>query len=178
MKFLEIILAALNNSKHPFLIGVSIASCILLGVKDPQAQWLGVLEFRKENHTYIGVLFLFSSCILVGHLMWWLIGIIKIKIGNRKIILLNNLSLQELTPEEKAYLLPYIDDQITVQRFHQYDGIAGGLLSKDILFISSNHFDFREGISYGINPWAKRILIKTPELLKGAVAPRKEGNTW
>lgn len=76
-------------------------------------------------------------------------------------------SLHELTPIEKAYLVPYIRDNEVSRNFRLNDGVRGILEQKNILYRSSNIGNAVYGISYALQPWARRYLEKSPHLLNG-----------
>ena len=79
--------------------------------------------------------------------------------------------LDFLTPEEQGYLTPYVKDSVNTQKFPVEDGVVGGLLTKGIVYRSSNVFDMVEGVPYNIQPWAKAYLLRHPELLADALPP-------
>jgi len=80
----------------------------------------------------------------------------------------NQLKLHKLTPDERAYLLPFIKDGKAMQRFDTADGIAGGLRTRGIIFCGAHTFDRVTGPEYTLLSWARDYLTEHPELLDGA----------
>ena len=74
-------------------------------------------------------------------------------------------TLTELTQDEKHFLMPYIFGGVNTQYADLNDGISQGLVAKRILFRSSRLVNILEGIPYNMQPVARRILSKHPELL-------------
>ena len=87
--------------------------------------------------------------------------------------------LDNLTPDEKTYLAPYVLEEVTSQVFELEDGIAGGLVAKNIIYRSSNLGNVLEGFPYNMQPWARDYLHQHLELLQGAAArPNQRDRHW
>ncbi len=82
--------------------------------------------------------------------------------------------LHKLTPDEKAYLAPYIIELKTMQRFDDADGIAGGLRARGVIFSGATQYNPITGPEFSLSPWARDYLTKKPQLLEGAsrIKPR------
>jgi hypothetical protein len=77
-------------------------------------------------------------------------------------------SLHKLTPDERAYLTPYIAKNKTMQTFDTSDGIAGALLVRGIIYSGAPMFSHFTGPEYALSSWARDYLAEHPELLNGA----------
>lgn len=86
---------------------------------------------------------------------------------SRKLMELRKADLVNLTPNEKAYLAPYIFGEETTQYFLMEDGIKGSLEARNILYRASNMGDMVNGWAYNIQPWARDHLRNNPHLLEG-----------
>lgn len=149
---------------------------------------LGLTDFMLDNRGFLGLLFLLS----LGTLTVLFLQSLSSLISSERAEHLRERSteqrrvevLMDLTPSEKAYLLPYIRDQEGTQYFSLTDGVAGGLVAKGILFRASNLGSMKTGFAYNLQPWARRQLAKNPKLLRGAGAPpprpldRLLGDSW
>ena len=84
-----------------------------------------------------------------------------------------------MTPDEKAYLVPFVLQQENTQYFLIEDGIAGGLIAKGVLYRSSNVGSLVSGWAHNIQPWAREYLTEHAELLEGARAkPNTPRDDW
>ncbi len=77
-------------------------------------------------------------------------------------------SLRNLTPDEKAYLVPYIRDQSNTQYFQLEDGISNGLVAKQILYRAANIGSLMTGWAFNLQPWVREYLAANPDVLDGA----------
>lgn len=83
-------------------------------------------------------------------------------------------SLLALTPDEKAYLAPFVLEHQNTQYHTLQDGVAAGLVAKNILYLPSTMGRKLTGFAHNIQPWAKEYLVKNRQLLEGA-NPEPEG---
>ncbi len=157
-------------------LAVAIACTIVIFLPETVAAQLGLVEFRTDYRGLLGWGFVLSWSSLGAALIWWLKSIIAKKFKVRKQERIRQQHLHELTPEEKGYLIEYKNGQNSIYCDIE-DGIAGGLLAKDIIYRSSNVFNMVDGVPYNIQPWAKRYLDDHPELLDGYVK-RRERSIW
>ena len=72
-----------------------------------------------------------------------------------------------LTPEEKGYLVSYIEGQQNTIYVGLDDGIMGGLTAKGITYRSSNMGDLLNGVAFNLQPWARSYLEENRYLLDG-----------
>ena len=104
---------------------------ILFG-SDTFVTTLGLAELRTQGHGYLGAIFVLSvSIVLVQTILTgWrcflnLIAKRKEKKDQAEALKKNQETLHNLTPDEKAYLKPYILDNTNTQYFQNNDGVAG-----------------------------------------------------
>jgi hypothetical protein len=156
------------------LLGMGVASGLILFVPESIADTLGMNEFRSQYRGWIGATFLFSWSALIAHGLFWGKGSSAKWWEKRQLRNVRWKYLDELTPEEKGYLVPYINNGKNTLHHDVDDGIAGGLMAKDIIFRSSNLFNVMDGVPYNLQPWARTRLHEHPELLKDAVLKPKK----
>ena len=77
--------------------------------------------------------------------------------------------LQQLTPEEKGYLVPFIFEQKNSVYVGMDDGVMAGLVAKGITYRASNMGSMLEGFAHNLQPWARSYLGQHAELLEGSV---------
>ena len=79
----------------------------------------------------------------------------------------NKYILRQLSTEEKLLLKEYIDNDTKTMKFSIRDGVAMGLISVNVLYISSK---FGRGLKaifpFNLQPWAWEMLKKNPKYLK------------
>jgi hypothetical protein len=164
-----------NLSPVP-LLAIGLSATVILFLPTSYADTISLQEFRDSYRSYIGIIFIISWCYLGVQFVWyiksrvqkWYIGYQKDKIRINR--------LESLTPEERGYLAPYIQNNINTQRFEVDDGIIGGLETKEIVYRSSNAGDIY-GFPYNLQEWAREHLTQHPGLLEGEV-PQKKKDYW
>jgi hypothetical protein len=70
-----------------------------------------------------------------------------------------------LTNDEKMFLRPFIIDGANTRNADVTSGIAGGLVAKHIIYRSSNVGHVFGGFAYNLQPLARKLLGKNPDLL-------------
>lgn len=178
MEWIAQVISAITKLAPAPLFAVGIAMSVLLFAPDPLAQTLGVTEVRASYRGLIGGAFIVSWSYLTVNFLWWLRKKASTTWLSRKKRLAREKYLHNLTPEERGYLAPYVLENINTQKFEIEDGIIGGLLSKEIVFRSSNVFDMSEGVPYNIQSWAKDYLRDHPALLEGSIPRMKQASAW
>ena len=167
-------LSALRQASPIISLIVAIASGIMICLAPEQAATLGVDTLREKFHGYIGATFILSVSVLSAHCLSTLFKIFKGQIQSYVDTRKKKQQLHSLTPDEKAYLLPYIEGQETTQYFGLDDGIAMELQIKEILFQAANLGNLIGGWAFSLQPLAREYLQEKPELLEGAnPKPRK-----
>jgi hypothetical protein len=164
----------LKTSPFVFLM-LALATGFVLFVGNDSLSDLGLLEIKEANKTYIGAVFVLSVSAVAAQLLTVITKLIKNWFdklakdrAQRTLINHRNRILHSLTPDEKAYLLPFIKNNETTCYYSVQDGIAGGLHAKQVLFLSSSVGNMITGFPYNLQPWAKEYLTKNPRLLDGA----------
>jgi len=168
-------LSGLKQASPALLLGLALASGLVLFSPEAFVSALGLDVFRQTNKPYIGSTFVISIALLLSHFAFRIADIIKTKIAaiqTRKRAAeadaARQQKLHELTPDEKAYLIPYVQRDENTQYFLIEDGVAGGLVAKKIIYQSSQIGSIVDGWAFNIQPWAKNYLKSHPELLHGS----------
>lgn len=76
--------------------------------------------------------------------------------------------LKNLTPPEKSVLAQYMQEETETQYLSSVDGVVSGLVSKSLLYRSSNIGQHSWGgpiFAYNLQPWARHYILKNPEVL-------------
>ena len=174
-------LSGLKQASPALLLGFALASGLVLFSPESFVATLGLDSFRRDNKPYIGGSFVVSIALLVSQLIFSTGTLIRALLAKRQARkkaaqaeIDRQKRLQELTPDEKAYLIPYVLHDENTQHFQIEDGVAGGLLAKSIIYQASKVGSIVEGWAYNIQPWAKAFLQANPDLLDGA-NPNPEG---
>ncbi len=168
------VLSSLRSISPAVFLGLAIATGTVLFIDEGLAVTLGVENLRQEYRGHLGLGLLVSLSILASQSLWFVGEAIqearkrrKKKRNLRKKRELDELQLHKLTPDEKAYLLPFIYGENTMY-FKMEDGVAGGLEAKNIIYRSSNMGSLVRGWAYNLQPWAREYLEANSYLLEGA----------
>jgi Super-infection exclusion protein B len=149
------------------LIAFGVVSGFLLFTSKSWLSRFGVDGFVEQYRPFVGIAVLVTWALLGANLIWWLreLGVQKLKRHRTRSIRIT--SLNELTPDEKAFLLPYIRDDVTSRTVPLGNGVVGGLVSSEILHRTASAAPYGD-FPYNLQPWARRHLKEHPELLAGA----------
>lgn len=179
------LVSALRQTSPVIFLGLCIASGIIIFIGDQYASMLGLSTFREHYREYIGATFVISLSIVIAQVIWGsgkhITSIFKDyweSKRTKKLIAMRKKQLHKLTPDEKAYLEPYIFNEENTQYFLIEDGIAGGLIGKGIIYRSSNIGSMLDGWAHNIHPWAREYLNEHPELLEGANPNPRRPRNW
>ena len=145
------------------LLAISFAASLIILCPNPIAEALGVDVFRITYRPWIGTALIVSVSYLMAHIFWWLRGLFLERHTRKQTDNVRHKHLRDLTPDEKAYLVPYVRNQITSQKFLVEDGIAGGLMAKGIIYRSSN--------VGSANPWSVVNTNKRQASLNSFIPP-------
>jgi hypothetical protein len=162
------LLTALKAATPPILIGIALACGVLLFAPPEFNDKIGLGQFVTANKAPIGAVFLGSSCVLLAQLIWWARQYLIWPLRAWQLGQNHRSLLRELTPDERAYLVRYITEHKNTQYFRIDDGIAQGLVAKQIIYQSASVGYMEDGWAYNLQPWARRLLSKEPSLLNGA----------
>tara|TARA_B100000676_G_C18020797_1_gene812477 strand:- start:32 stop:598 length:567 start_codon:yes stop_codon:yes gene_type:complete len=178
-------LASLKQTSPIIFAGLAIASGVLLFSGGSFVSEIGLVEFRDSNKAFIGACFLVSSSILMAQMGFQFFAFIKKRIeswlesGKRKKIMeAKKKDLVNLTPDEKAYLVPYILGELTTQYFLMEDGVKGSLEARGVLYRASSMGDMRNGWAYNVQSWARKYLMDNPGLLEGFNENARRHTRW
>lgn len=160
--------SVLKKLNPVFFLGLSIATGAVIFLPENTISIIGLDDFRSLNKGYIGGVFIIAVSLLIAQAVFWclksIVGIYK----RKQVSKVQKDYLHNLTPDEKAYLKPFVIEEKNTQYFGIQDGIAGGLDAKGILYRSSNVGNILAGIAYNMQPWAKKHLRDNLNLLEGA----------
>lgn len=168
------LLAGLKQISPTVLLAIATASGAVIFGGDRLAGPLGIIELRDEYRPHLGAAFLGTSALLLAYGLASAGKSITRKRRQRQLMSLRRKSLHTLTPDEKAYLGPYVLEDENTQYFQLEDGVVGGLAAKNILYQASGVARLLSGLAYNMQPWAKEYLAQNPHLLEGA-NPDPEG---
>lgn len=172
------LLTTLRQSSPVVLLGISIASGAILFIPEEFAAIFGLSGFRHQYRAYIGGLLIVSSSLVLAQLFWRLCETLKSKWDNSRRLADMKRSLHDLTPDEKAYLSPFILANENTQYFLIEDGIACGLEDKHILYRPSEIGNMSDGFAFNMRPWARKYLKKKLSLLEGANPEPNDPRDW
>jgi hypothetical protein len=179
------LLGSIKQTSPVIFTGLAIACGIILFGSGDLITTIGLTEFRDANKPYIGGCFVLSLSIVFVQAVTGIIGLVKSvfqkwkKEKDRKLLIkAKHAELARLTPDEKAYLVPYVLSQETTQYFLMEDGIKGSLETKGIIYRASNMGDAVTGWAYNIQPWAKGHLETNQNLLEGYTPNMQRHSRW
>jgi hypothetical protein len=159
------ILDKIEKTPTRFLLALDIVLGLILFSPDQIADKLAVKDFRDNYRIFIGPLFLLVIAVSFINISNNLIKFIK----NKKAVWLRNRLLLNLTSEERGYLSEFIIGGKNTIHVPPFDGIAGGLYQKQIIYLASDTSNILIGDAYNLQPWALKYLKKHPDILKGAI---------
>ncbi len=148
-----------------FLVAIISVLSSILFLPDELAKMLAVDIFRDKYRVYLGPAFLLTASFCIARIFMFL------KQGHNERQRLKNQQqmLHQLTPEEKGYLVPYIERQQNSIYVGLEDGIMSGLVAKGIIYRASNMGYLLDGFAYNLQPWARLYLEQNRHLLNSYV---------
>ena len=146
-----------------FLVAIVSVLGFILFLSEEYAKTLAVDGFRNEYRVFLGPAFLLTLAFCAARVFNFFMQ------GHRQRQALKKRqeALHSLTPEEKGYLIPYIEKQQNSVYVGMDDGVMAGLRSKGITYLAANMGDLLNGIAFNLQPWAREYLEKNPHLLDG-----------
>jgi hypothetical protein len=175
---LESLASALSSAKQAtpaLLLGIALASGALLFLPSNVIETLGLTGMVKEHRPYLGAALVLAIALLAAQSVVAAGGLAQALLAKRKakraavVAEQRRLeSLAALTPEERAYLLPYVVEEKNTLYFGLDDGVAGGLQAKGIIYRAANVSTTRAAFAFNIQPWAREHLMQNLQLLEGA----------
>lgn len=167
------VLSAIKQTGPVVLLGVAIATGVGLLSPDWFIAKLGLVQLRDQYRAYVGLAFIASSALLFAQALAAGAQMTRRAYRRRRMRESDRELLHTLTPDEKAYLLPFVIGGQNTLYFRAQDGVAGGLVAKKILYNSSSLGSMLSGFAHNLQPWARDYLEKNPHLLDGAnMAPQ------
>jgi len=151
---------SLSSTPIFVFLALSLFSGIILFSDVSLLSTIGLKAFQETYFGMLGLIFLFSNCILMSKIIIIILNKLKnisFENNNNKV---RKTYINNLTYDEKTYLKPYIINETNTQYFHVTDGVCGGLFQKGILYRASPNGDMIHGFPYNINPWAKDLLTE------------------
>jgi hypothetical protein len=149
-----------------YLVPVFFASGFLLFSPTTYIASLGLDSFVTSYRSWIGLVFLVSSALLLSHFFISVWTWVKRKLDAKKSSNEAINHLRNLTPDEKALLQGYIFNQTKTQNLDMMNGVVNGLVHVGIIYQASRMGDLLEGFAYNIQPWAWEFLNKNKRLLE------------
>jgi hypothetical protein len=146
------------------LLAVAVATAFLVFSPTSAIVALGMIKFVDGYRSWLGAAFVLSIAYLLAHAVVSSLGGIAEWRAGKKLDTLRLGWLKNLTPDEKARLIPYIRDRKSSVTYELQDGVAGGLVGKKILYRASN-MGSMYGFAFNLQPWARDALNANPEFL-------------
>jgi len=144
-----------------FLVAIVSVLILILFLPVETAKTLAINEFRDQYRVYLGPAFLLTTSFLIARIfLFFMHGYTQ-----KQNLKAKQESLHNLTPEEKGYLLPYIQNQQNTIQVGIEDGIMSGLVAKGITYRASDMGDILNGFAFNLQPWARTYLENNQHLL-------------
>lgn len=177
LELLTVIMGTLRALTPRVLLGLAFATGLLLFGGDGLLESLGLSGYIASNRVTVGVVFLLSLSLALAHgiaSVWeivvdesrkWKAKKDKEREKEKAREELNG-RLHKLTRDEKAYLRPYVLEDVNTRHSPSEDGTAFGLTAKQIIYPAANEFNVLEGVPYNLQTWARDYLTEHSELLE------------
>lgn len=131
-------LAWLWNVPIAYMVSLSLCIAAILFAPEQWAKQLYLDAFRDNFGPFLGAGLVLLVFLFLGRSIKMVVDKLTRWLNNRKEDRLLQGHLKELTPEEKAYLVPFIADQKNTVHARIQDGIMNGLEAKMIVGRASN----------------------------------------
>ncbi|VEN74871.1 Superinfection exclusion protein B [Candidatus Desulfarcum epimagneticum] len=146
-----------------FLVAIVTVLGLILFLPENYAKIVAVDGFRNKYRVYLGPAFLLTLSFCVARIFIFIMQ----GQAQRKALKIKQEYLHRLTPEEKGYLVPYIDGQQNSVYVGMEDGVMSGLRAKGITYLAANMGDVLNGFAFNLQPWAREYLESNHHLLDG-----------
>lgn len=146
-----------------FLVAIVSVLGLILFLPKEYATTLAVDGFREEYRVYLGPAFLLTLSFCAARVFNFFMQGHRQRQNLKK----RQETLHSLTPEEKGYLIPYIEGQQNTVNVGMDDGVMAGLRSKGVTYLAANMGDLLNGFAFNLQPWAREYLEQNPHLLDG-----------
>ncbi len=148
-----------------FLVAIVSVLGLILFLPEETAKTLAVGGFRDKYRVYLGPVFLLTVSFCIARLYLSFMQGHKEKKGLKQ----HQEMLQQLTPEEKGYLVPFILEQKNSVYVGMDDGVMAGLVAKGITYRAASEGTLLEGFAHNLQPWARSYLKQHANSLDGSV---------
>ncbi len=164
-----------------YLAALCLVSGVLLFVPETWISGLGLVSFVASYRTWIGLVFLVSTCICVVSLSIALIDSVKGAWRSRAIRNYVVTKLNALTEDEKQILRFYFAKNTRANSLRVDDGVVQELVSSRIIYRSAQIGDMVEGFAHNITDFAWDYVHANPSVLLGKTntyRTDKRDNDW
>ena len=168
------VLSGIKQAGPVVLMGVAIATGIGVFATDGFIAQLGLLELRNQHRAYVGGAFILSGAMLGAQGLAAVAQMARRRYRRHRLEAQSREALHALTPDEKAYLLPFVLGGQTRTVFRAQDGVAGGLIAKKILYQSSTIGSMLSGFAHNLQPWARSTLKSTRTCWKARTRAQRD----
>lgn len=144
-----------------FLVAIISVLGLILFLPEEYAIIVAVDGFREQYRVYLGPVFLLTLAFCAARIFTFFMQ----GHSQRKALKKSQETLHNLTPEEKGYLIPYIEGQQNTINVGMDDGVMGGLIKKGITYLATNMGNTLNGFAFNLQPWARQYLEKNSHLL-------------
>jgi hypothetical protein len=159
------IIIAVKKAGPPVYAAVLIACSLLLFLPDPVLARFGLAEFLQSYRTYVGVGFVASLSLLSVTVLSIVTSPILSTFEDWRFRRQGLRTLRELTNAEKEFLRPYIRAGENTHYAPISDGVAQGLVGKNLIYRASQVSTSGMNFPYNLQPSARRLLTEHAELL-------------
>ena len=146
-----------------FLVAIVFVLALILFIPEKHASKLAVDGFREKYRVFLGPALLLTVSFCAARIYMFCIQ----GHNQRKALKAKQESLHKLTPEEKGYLVPFIQGQQNSIYVGMDDGIMAGLRAKGITYLAANMGNLLDGFAFNLQPWAREYLGQNTHLLDG-----------
>ena len=168
MEFISTAISAIKDAGPKMYTAAFVSSLALVLMPPEYLAGLDLTDFKNNYGMAIGATLLISGSLLVVHLLFGLAKPVKRILAERRFDVNMKRVLAELTDEEKEFLRGYIHDGSNTIYASIYDGIANGLVAKQIIYRASNLSvpgSPGHNFPFNLQPYVRQLLKKSPELL-------------
>lgn len=166
--WLSPLIEPLEKVSIPLLTAVALFLSILVFSPDSIQNSLGVSEAVEKWRAYLGTSWLLAVSLLSMRFLTIFLSRSQKFFADRKSRKRRIQLLEQLTEEEKGYLVQFIEFGKNTIYVGLDDGIMGGLVAKRICYQATGQYDVLKGMAFNLQPWARAHLGEKPELLFGA----------
>jgi hypothetical protein len=165
VEWVATLFTAVRNGGAPVYAAVFVACSLLLFLPDAIIARFGLSEFLNSYRAYIGIGFIASFSLLAVATASFAVSPILSALETWRFKHHGLKNLSELTTPEKQFLRPYILEGQNTHYASISDGVAQGLVGKNLIYRASQVSTPGMLFPYNLQPYARRLLIEHPHLL-------------